>query len=691
MDGEIHLCSSCTVLGARLATEPEFSYLVAETFHGLEQSSASGCHLCRLIRQRLIYHGDENIEALRNATSGIFLEATLEHILVESPLPRNGRAVLWPRYELGDEDENGNDNDAASLLTEAVDLGQHGINSLQSEQGLNTLASIARNWILHCLASHETCQLPFSAVSLTSPSSLGKRMKPFLPTRVIDLGTRSEPLTPRLLVSGAEQCRADYFALSYSWGVGTHSAKTTLANLAERQQRIDMSTLPKTIQEAIIFTKRVGIVRYLWVDAICIIQIDEKDPIEGERTHKLDWAIESQNFGEYYHNALCTLAATGSSCSTQGLFLNRPGLDYSVQVCKFLRYNPSGNRLVMKIEPEDPTWSKTTSHAPLLRRGWAMQERAMSMRILHFARDIVFWECNEIKASESSPRALPEESTLTLGEGLMKLSSLIQCIENNNHMTEWLEFATSYSRCQFSYFSDKLSALSGLAHRMQSLTDLKYSAGVWEGNVHDGIVWYSQWMRPIPPYNKIHKAYIAPSWSWASIPVASTPRFILPFKFKGSDFGTDFGWVSPLKIIDLQTEVIGKDSTGPVRNGRLRANGLLTHIDLQDYNQVTPSSKKPLNAIDLSPKGLHQPSDDLFLYLDIFHEELSANTSMVPCLLVAEEHDPESGNRRIKSAAIALRPTGRTHNGVDEYIRIGLIVIPRAFFESSNETVVDIV
>ncbi|KAH6619006.1 hypothetical protein C7974DRAFT_317958, partial [Boeremia exigua] len=36
------------------------------------------------------------------------------------------------------------------------------------------------------------------------------------------------------------------------------------------------STLPLTFQEAVVFTQWLG-VRYLWIDALCIIQEDEVD------------------------------------------------------------------------------------------------------------------------------------------------------------------------------------------------------------------------------------------------------------------------------------------------------------------------------------------------------------------------------------------------------------------------------
>jgi hypothetical protein len=58
--------------------------------------------------------------------------------------------------------------------------------------------------------------------------------------------------------------------------VGVYSARTTKENFNERRKEIIISTLPKVIQDAVTITQALG-ERYLFVDAVCIIQPDAGD------------------------------------------------------------------------------------------------------------------------------------------------------------------------------------------------------------------------------------------------------------------------------------------------------------------------------------------------------------------------------------------------------------------------------
>lgn len=128
----------------------------------------------------------------------------------------------------------------------------------------------------------------------------GKKMR--LPTRLIDVGLsplETDPVrvietSPLATPPPTEPYR--YIALSYRWGEGNRLL-TTKSTYTQHQTSIEMDGIPKTIRDAIYATRRLGI-RYLWVDALCIIQDDEQD-----------WANEAARMGDIYMNALCTIAA----------------------------------------------------------------------------------------------------------------------------------------------------------------------------------------------------------------------------------------------------------------------------------------------------------------------------------------------------------------------------------------------
>jgi hypothetical protein len=105
---------------------------------------------------------------------------------------------------------------------------------------------------------------------------------------------------PRL-VRTASRCKAgniEYLALSHCWGtaLGAHIPRTTKATLTARQSCIHWDELSKTFQDAIKITQGLG-VRYIWIDALCIVQDDQED-----------FEIECAKMAMVYSNAYCTIA-----------------------------------------------------------------------------------------------------------------------------------------------------------------------------------------------------------------------------------------------------------------------------------------------------------------------------------------------------------------------------------------------
>ncbi|KAK0482437.1 heterokaryon incompatibility protein-domain-containing protein [Armillaria novae-zelandiae] len=91
-----------------------------------------------------------------------------------------------------------------------------------------------------------------------------------MPTRVIDC---KDPDHPRLFVSNGME--APYAVLSYVWGETQPHCTTTL-NLESYIDGIPLRLIPKTITDAITVAQKLGL-RYLWVDAFCIIQDSKED------------------------------------------------------------------------------------------------------------------------------------------------------------------------------------------------------------------------------------------------------------------------------------------------------------------------------------------------------------------------------------------------------------------------------
>jgi hypothetical protein len=146
-----------------------------------------------------------------------------------------------------------------------------------------------------------------------------------LPTRIINVGSGQDDA--RLIETNGQ--RGTYLILSYCWGKGNDRAKTTRKNIEERRRAIHTKDLPLTIKQAIEMTQRLGF-RYLWVDAICIIQVHSNPPKYDELE---DWRCEAPKMGQYYRDATLTIAAAAATDSEHGFVSERSSQIYPVSPC----------------------------------------------------------------------------------------------------------------------------------------------------------------------------------------------------------------------------------------------------------------------------------------------------------------------------------------------------------------------
>jgi hypothetical protein len=107
--------------------------------------------------------------------------------------------------------------------------------------------ALIRGWISDCNENHTMC-----------PSTAAAP----LPTRVLAVSQAGEGLV-RLHTSTAND-DGSYAALSYCWG-GPQPDQTVKSNVETYAKGIQTKHLPKTIQDAILVTWKLGI-PYLWID-----------------------------------------------------------------------------------------------------------------------------------------------------------------------------------------------------------------------------------------------------------------------------------------------------------------------------------------------------------------------------------------------------------------------------------------
>jgi hypothetical protein len=413
-------------------------------------------------------------------------------------------------------------------------------NPLQ-DAGLST----ARGMIETCLSSHSRC----------------RQSKPtILPRRVLDL--LLDPDSKSVVLHESEWNddeqryeHGEYVALSHVWGTGK-GPTTTKETLQSHLKEIAWSTLPRAFQEAVVLTRALGI-RYLWIDALCLIQDDTQAKLE-----------ESVTMDEIFGNAYLTIAATSAAdSSSQPLFPAKTqpfriqATDNKGQTSRvYVREQPSHYSFKAPFDEGSHMneWElpfniseEANLHTPLLKRAWAYTERLLSPRVLHFTKSEMIMECREGYSCECGridDATFDSRTTESIKQEFARLVSEAnnrsQTNGNGNHPDRRLDGVTShlagatianssadilrkredalqlwsYIITEFtarnSTYDERLIAIAGVAKSLLPAMQSGYIAGQWTFSTLS-LLWYpndsTRCRRP-----EAMEGQNIPSWSWAS-------------------------------------------------------------------------------------------------------------------------------------------------------------------------------
>ncbi|EGS23424.1 putative chromosome transmission fidelity protein [Thermochaetoides thermophila DSM 1495] len=343
----------------------------------------------------------------------------------------------------------------------------------------STSSSESLTWaadrIQHCIDSHEPCRHQ-------SPDCP-------LPTRLLDL-TAPVPSGIRLIESSSLPSQSPYACLSHCWGKSPF-LRTLRQNLPSLKQEIDWDSLPKTFQDAISFTRRLGI-SYLWIDSLCIVQDDEDD-----------WRKEAAKMAGIYRGARVVISAARGTDAGKGMFSSLEG-DWT-KICTVRLTPPTGRGDGGEKKREERIYVRraiahitrprlrymadiTSTWYPLFTRGWVSQERLLAPRIVHFGWQELTLECRAHTRCQCTPvsaadysdvnsttakfherHTLPKryyfpspQSNPTLGSTAG--GSTIDSIRALR--TRWRHLVEDYTRLHLTFPKDVFPAISGVARAM---------------------------------------------------------------------------------------------------------------------------------------------------------------------------------------------------------------------------------
>lgn len=327
-------------------------------------------------------------------------------------------------------------------------------------------------------------------------------------------------------------------------------SKGSLIHLIDDISPLLLSCTEATVfQHAIHITRCLGF-RYVWIDALCIMQDDQEEK-----------RAEIMRMDDIYFNSKLNISAAEAD-SFQGLLFDRNTL--STNPC-IITTSALGLHEDISLHAFGKKTFLTWREKPLFNRGWVFQERSVSPRIIHFTKDQVFWECWSLEACEILPEGLPGSRIAGHSKriGIDPSTSDIQQIKNR-----WYgDIVGLYSWTSLTFADDKLLAISAVAKRFCSAMRMNpsdYLAGMWKDDLPVSLLWEQE---PVPGRSgpaetgpDLEMKY-APSWSWASVMAPICPIVGIS------------SFVAATEVIDIEIEPRSQDVFDGTNSCRIRLRG----------------------------------------------------------------------------------------------------------------------
>ena len=358
-----------------------------------------------------------------------------------------------------------------------------------------------RTWSDEC-SGHERCS--------ASPRDSN------LPTRVIEISPPGRQ-HPRILES-RNLCGV-YATLSYCWGQ-TPFSTLTRSNYGKLIEELDLSNLPLTFRHAVSTTQNLSI-RYLWIDALCIIQDSEEDKL---------W--EMARMKDIYASSALTIVAASAKSASEGFLHPRVHSEPFETIPVRIRPGHFGTMSVNELDAA----GYDERLEPLAKRAWCLQEQLLAQRTLTFTTRTMMWRCQAGTRNFGDSLHFPHDLDSGYNDQDEKYSLNLHSLllreeeagsEKHKTLSCWLRLVTAYSLRVASLECDKLNAVAGVASHPSFSRALGpgYYAGLWQYELASQLTWrVSRFHRTLPASNGSEGAivqrpatYRAPTWSWASV------------------------------------------------------------------------------------------------------------------------------------------------------------------------------
>ena len=365
---------------------------------------------------------------------------------------------------------------------------------------------LLREWLARCERHH--------GGSCEEDGIAGRRLPQNL--RLIDVQNRTIVRAP-----GTKGLR--YLTLSYVWGrremeeTGLGVAVLKRADIRTTPAGVENTplpeNLPQTIEDAISLTNSLGL-RYLWVDALCIVQ---DDGIEDKRIHL-------RRMDAVYNCSTLTIAAASGRHANLGI----PGISRP----RRSQFSEAVKGVPLAVMSPSFTELENSEYLVWNTRGWTFQEKVLSKRLLLFTDFQVYFRCSEAvwteeivmetgrlsKSIQSRPGkyrwaadrpAAVETPRLRMLKLVMPELNLDDQWKYLGKFPDYVAAVREYTHRSLSDPDDTLIAIDGVFRTLRPDTG-RFIRGLPEGYFLPSLLWY-------PEPGSIHRRSLAnmPSWTWA--------------------------------------------------------------------------------------------------------------------------------------------------------------------------------
>ncbi|KAF2667721.1 HET-domain-containing protein [Microthyrium microscopicum] len=341
--------------------------------------------------------------------------------------------------------------------------------------------SLISGWIHSCEEHHR---------SLCNPGS-------YKPTYI-----RLLDIKRMCLVSGSQRCR--YFALSYVWGSTAtfETLKSNLSELGEDRSILQVrERLPRSINDAISLVSALQ-ERFLWVDALCIVQDDAEDK-----------QTQISHMDIIYRQAVATIVSLSGQDANAGL----PGVQEGSRQVQQRSIVVNSWRLFAKL----PELSAVLQKSKWQTRAWTFQEGILSRRCLFFSNDQVYFQCQSGYFTEDT-----HGDQTRPGWGLGFTNPFRQRVTTKEEDHPCLAFNTynnlvkAYSNRQHTYNSDSLNAFRGVLSAFNTSFGWRFISALPEDVFDLALLWRPMSVARLRPRGSSQSscdvACTTPTWCWTS-------------------------------------------------------------------------------------------------------------------------------------------------------------------------------